>query len=126
MNAIHKSCFSLGTELLESRERLPSLELNSFLVPQPTSSLFVQAVGDQMSGAGVLHDDLLVVDRAKEARSGNLVALQLAEGLTICRLLDDGVHRGFQQEGRDGATFAVEADRDQEVFGVVTWVLHHT
>jgi len=124
MNAMNQSCSSMSMGSLENSRNLPSLELNTFLVPKPASSVFVKAVGDLMSRAGILHGDLLVVDRAKEPKSGNLVALETAEGLTICRMLDDGLSNLFQQEGEDGLCVLVSVDESPKVFGVVTWVLH--
>jgi DNA polymerase V len=49
------------------------LDLNAHLVAHPAATFVVKVQGDSMAGAGIRDGDLLVVDRAREARSGAIV-----------------------------------------------------
>ena len=52
---------------------LEELDLYSLLVPRPAATFFIRVEGDSMAGAGIVSGDILVVDRAREPRSGDVV-----------------------------------------------------
>ena len=52
-----------------------SLSLDDYLVDNPASTFFVRASGESMKNIGIMHGDLLIVDRAKEAKNGDIVLL---------------------------------------------------
>ena len=74
------------------------LDLNEHLVPHPAATFVVRVAGDSMSGAGIRDGDLLVVDRAREARSGAIVVAVVDGELTVKRL----------RVGRDGVRLEAE------------------
>jgi DNA polymerase V len=45
------------------------LDLNELLIKNPSATFFVRVEGDSMIGAGIQHDDILVVDRSRQAGS---------------------------------------------------------
>lgn len=49
------------------------LDLNEHLVRHPEATFFVRVQGHSMSGAGILDGDLLMVDLAVTAASGDIV-----------------------------------------------------
>ncbi len=63
-----------------------SLDLNEHLVQHPAATFFVRVQGDSMTGAGIHHGDLLVVDRAREAKPGAIVVAVINGELTVKRL----------------------------------------
>ncbi|WP_242523012.1 LexA family protein [Thiocystis minor] len=63
-----------------------TLDLNEHLVQHPAATFFVRVQGDSMIGAGIHHGDLLVVDRALEAKSGSIVVAVVDGELTVKRL----------------------------------------
>lgn len=63
-----------------------TLDLNAHLVTHPAATFFVRVRGDSMIGAGIHHGDLLVVDRALEAKSGAIVVAVVDGELTVKRL----------------------------------------
>ncbi|NLB65034.1 MAG: translesion error-prone DNA polymerase V autoproteolytic subunit [Lentisphaerae bacterium] len=62
------------------------MDLNEHLVAHPAATFVVRVEGDSMIGAGIRHGDLLVVDRALEARSGSIVVAVVDGELTVKRL----------------------------------------
>ena len=62
------------------------LDLNEHLVPHPAATFVVRVAGDSMTGAGIRDGDLLVVDRAREAKSGAIVVAVVDGELTVKRL----------------------------------------
>jgi len=45
------------------------LDLNELLIKNPAATFFVRVDGDSMIGAGIQHNDILVVDRSRQAVS---------------------------------------------------------
>lgn len=68
------------------------LDLNEFFVTHPAATFVVRAGGDSMRDAGIEPGDLLIVDRAKEPRNGDIVLAFYDGGFTVKRyfLMPDG------------------------------------
>ena len=60
-----------------------SLDLNEFCISHPASSYIFQVIGDSMIEAGILPDDYLVVDRAREPRHGDIVIAEVGQEFTV-------------------------------------------
>lgn len=58
------------------------LDLNELMIQHPASTFFVRVAGDSMIGAGIHHDDILVVDRSLEPASGKVVIAVVNGDLT--------------------------------------------
>ncbi|WP_295404569.1 translesion error-prone DNA polymerase V autoproteolytic subunit [uncultured Thiocystis sp.] len=63
-----------------------TIDLNTHLVSHPAATFFVRVRGDSMTGVGIHDGDLLVVDRALEAKSGSIVVAVIDGELTVKRL----------------------------------------
>jgi len=72
---------SPGDDLVEQ-----SLNIHDLLVDNPTSTFFVRVSGDSMEGARIFADDVLVVDRAVQARAGMIVVAAVYGELVVKRL----------------------------------------
>lgn len=94
------------------------LDLNEHLIKNPPATFFVRVSGDSMIGAGIYPDDILVVDRSEEPKSGKIVIAVIDGELTVKRL----------KQGRDGvwllpenpsyAPIAITAEMAFQVWGV--------
>ena len=62
------------------------LDLNERLVRRPAATFIVRVQGESMTGAGIYPNDLLVVDRSLEAKSGDIVIAVVDGELTVKRL----------------------------------------
>ncbi|WP_235937198.1 LexA family protein [Vreelandella azerica] len=62
------------------------LELHQHVVRHPAATYFVRAEGDSMTGDGIHHGDLLVVDRSLEAMPGRVIVIAVDGDLTVKRL----------------------------------------
>jgi DNA polymerase V len=63
-----------------------ALDLNELLISNPAATFYVRASGDSMRDAGIQSGDILVVDRAVEARPGKIVIAAVDGELTVKRL----------------------------------------
>src|SRR6056297_1953129 len=59
------------------------LDINDLVVQHPESTFFVRVEGDSMDGVGIFSGDVLVVDRAPEARDGSIVVAAVNGELVV-------------------------------------------
>ncbi|HER62419.1 MAG TPA: translesion error-prone DNA polymerase V autoproteolytic subunit [Desulfobacteraceae bacterium] len=100
------------------------LDLNELLIKNPAATFFVRVAGDSMTGAGIHHDDILVVDRSLEATSGRIVIAVYNGELTVKRLIQDKNSIRLVAENPDYSPLIIDQDNGCEVWGVVTSVIH--
>ncbi|MDN3520009.1 LexA family protein [Halomonas ramblicola] len=100
-----------------------TLDLNAHLVKRPAATFFMTVKGDSMEGLGIQDGDLLVVDRAIEARPGHVLVAMVEGEITVKHyaLLDGRPH--LCSANPRYAPIPV-AERDCQVWGVVTAVIH--
>jgi len=82
----------------------------------------VRVSGPSMIGAGIYDGDVLVVNRALEARSGNIVVAYVDGGMTVKRLQISAAGVWLQPENTDYRALAVT--ESLHVWGVATHNLH--
>ena len=101
-----------------------SLDLNEHLIEHREATFFVRAQGHSMIGAGIIDGDLLVVDRALEARDGDIVIAAIDGDLTLKRLYKrDGVIR-LAPENPRYRPIELQEGQELTLWGVVTSVIH--
>ena len=100
------------------------VDLNRHLVKNPAATFFVRVTGDSMVGAGIHHDDILVVDRSLQPRDGSVIIAALDGELTVKRIRIKRRKITLVPENQDYAAQEVSPDSDFEVWGVVTNVIH--
>jgi len=101
-----------------------TLDLNEHLVQRPEATFFVRVSGDSMVGAGIHHNDLLVVDRSQTPRPGNVVIACVDGEFTVKRLRKTETGLELAPENSDYQPIAITPDTDFEVWGVVRHVVH--
>ncbi len=58
-------------------ELVDTLSLDEFLIKNPQASYLVKVTGDSMIDAGIMPDDLVIVERGRQARHGDIVIAQV-------------------------------------------------
>ncbi|MFI3242867.1 MAG: translesion error-prone DNA polymerase V autoproteolytic subunit [Akkermansia sp.] len=99
------------------------LDLTELCVKHPQATYFLRARGESMIGAGISDGDVLVVDRALQARNGDIVIASVHGEFTVKRL-EMGEHRvRLVAENPLFQAIEIDADSDAEFFGVVSSVV---
>ena len=101
-----------------------SLDLNEFLIDNPTATFFVRVSGDSMRDAGILSGDILIVDRAKEAAHDKVVIAALNGELTVKRIRKQDGKVFLVPENPAFPPIEITEESDFQVWGVVTYVIH--
>ncbi len=100
-----------------------SLNLMDLCVKHPQATFFIRARGESMVGAGIADGDVLVVDRALQARHGDIIIAALHGEFTVKRLeMKDGRVRLLPENPRY-APIEITEETGAEFFGVVSSVV---
>jgi DNA polymerase V len=100
------------------------LDLNEFLVAHPAATFFVRVEGTSMIGAGIHPDDILIVDRALEPRSGSIVIAVVEGEFTVKRYSCTNGKCWLLAENPKFRPIEVTEGMAVEVWGVVSYVIH--
>jgi DNA polymerase V len=101
-----------------------TLDLNELLVQKPAATFFARAQGLSMLGAGIHHNDILIVDRSIEPVPGKIVICALNGELTVKRLDRENGQWKLAAENPDYPDIAIFEDLEMVIWGVVTNVIH--
>jgi repressor LexA len=53
------------------------ISFDDYLVPRPMSSFILRVSGDSMAGAGIVPDDLVIVERGRVPKNGDIVIAEI-------------------------------------------------
>ncbi len=95
------------------------LDINDLVVKHPASTFFVRVSGDSMEGAGIFHNDVLVVDRAIEHSDGKIVVAAVNGELVVKRLSSQRGILMLLSENPSYAPIKVSEEEECFVWGVV-------
>ena len=78
---------SAGTPSITDSDNYELHNLNEkFLINDPDNHFLVKVSGYSMKDAGILPNDLLLVNRKKEARNGDVIVASINDGVVVKRL----------------------------------------
>ena len=100
------------------------LDLNEYLVSHPDSTFLVRATGESMTGAGIFNNDLLIVDRAIQAKPGDIVVANYLNELLVKRLIKLDCKLFLKSEHKNYPLIEVKENDQLIVFGVVSFCIH--
>lgn len=100
------------------------LDLNDYCIQRRSSTYFVRAIGDSMTDIGLHSGDLMVVDKAEQARHGDIVIAEIDGEFTVKRLLLSP-RPGLQAMNPAYPTLWPDPEHLQ-IFGVVMSFVHKT
>ncbi len=101
-----------------------SLDLNAYLIDNPPATFLVRASGDSMINAGIFQDDILIVDRSKEPKSGDIIIAVVGGELTVKRLYIKGKRTELHAENPAYKPIKITGDMTLDTWGVVKHVIH--
>lgn len=101
-----------------------SLDLNEHLISHPSATFFVRVSGDSMIGAGIHHNDILIVDRSLKPKNDSIIIAVLNGELTVKRLKIKENSYSLAPENPEYQVIHVNEDMEFQVWGVVTSVVH--
>lgn len=99
-----------------------SLDLNRHLVKRPAATFFVRVEGNSMVDENIHSGDVLIVDRAEEAREGKIV-IAVMEGEFTVKKLQYRQKKAYLISG-NRAYPPIPINKECQIWGVVTYIIH--
>ena len=101
------------------------IDLNRELIRHPFATFFVRANGDSMINAGINPNATLIVDRAIESKSSDIVIARIGDELLVKELLIDDNGKVFLVPQNDNyKPFEITEDLDFEIWGKVVYSIN--
>lgn len=98
------------------------LDLNTYLIDHPSSSFLVKVKWDSMIGACIADGDIVLVDKSRKHKIGDIVVAQIDREFTLKYYMVDGKGTPFLQA--DNLNYPpMYAEEELVVFGVVSSVI---
>ncbi|MGN6421668.1 MAG: LexA family protein [Pseudobacter sp.] len=102
------------------------IDLNEQLIHNKPATFFLRMRGEAMTGAGIHDGDVVIVDKSLKPQSGKVVIAVLNGEMLIRRLERTFNKVRLLPENRQFATTEIDPSCDTlEIWGVVTYVIHH-
>jgi DNA polymerase V len=102
-----------------------SIDLNRELIRHPFATFYVRVTGDSMTGIGIKPNATLVVDRAIETKSGDIVIARIGDEMCVKELVIDDEGKVFLVPKNDNyRPIEVTEDMDFEIWGKVIWSIN--
>lgn len=100
-----------------------NLDLNAYLVEHEAATFYVRVQGQSMTGAGILDGDIIAVDRALEARHGDIVLAVIDNELTVKELYRLGGTVRLLPHNPDFQPIDIHPGQELTIWGVVSGVV---
>ncbi|MGL4603925.1 MAG: LexA family protein [Iodobacter sp.] len=98
------------------------LSLDEHLIHDKASTVLLRTKGDSMIDAHICDGDLLIVDRGRQAVSGDIVVASLDGEFTLKRLILRGQQVILQPANVLFQPIRVQAGQELDIFGVVSGI----
>ena len=96
------------------------LDFNALMIRRPASTFALRAEGESMVDIGIGNGDILVVDRAIEARHGHIV-IAAVDGEFVVKQLETRPQLRLMSMSRNYPDIVLREGQELNVFGVVTY-----
>ena len=100
------------------------LNLHDLMVKKPAATFFIRVAGDSMKDAGIMDQDLLVVDRSIQNAENKIIVARVNDEFTVKRLIKIDGHYILCPENQSYTPLVIKEGMDFEIWGVVTYAIH--
>lgn len=102
------------------------LDLNEYLIKNPTATFLVRVNGNSMIDAGINNGDIIIVDRSIEATNGRIVIGVINGEFTVKRIIKSGKKVFLKPENEKFKPIELTEEMDFKIWGVVIYTIHKT
>lgn len=120
---LYENRVSAGTLTPTDADVMEMVNLNAMLVRHPADTFCVRVQGESMKDAGILPDDVLVVDRKLPHRHGSIVVVAVNGDVNVKRWWIEGGKAYLMPENETFEPIVIGAEDSVVIWGVVTGVI---
>jgi DNA polymerase V len=100
------------------------IDLNEHLINNPAATFMVRVEGMSMVDCGINEGDVLLVDRALNAKDKDIILAVVDGEFTVKRLRKYSNRVELVPENNEYQTIHITPDSNFQVWGVVTYIIH--
>ena len=100
------------------------LNLNDYLVQNPSATFCVKAIGESMKDAGIQSGDIMIVDKSLEPNNRSIVLAVIDGEFTVKRVNINDNELYLMPENDNFSPIKITEEMDFQVWGVVTYIIH--
>jgi DNA polymerase V len=101
------------------------IDLNNYLIDNPDSTFLVRVQGQSMIRAGIFPNDVLLVDKSKVPKSGEVIIGVLNGEFTLKRFVKEDGQIKLVPANPKYPILTLKEEDEFSIWGVVTQVLHN-
>ena len=131
IRGVPKSLIPLASETISAGFPSPAedyieldIDLNTHLIKNPISSFFLRVSGNSMNNTGIYNNDLLIVDRSINPKSGDVVVAILDGEFTLKRLIKENKHYYLKADKEDYPVIDLYEYSEVIIWGVAIYSIH--
>ena len=98
------------------------LSLDEYLIGDPQSSFLLKVSGDSMIDAGIFDEDIVIIERKKEASNGDIVLAEIDREWTLKILRKDASNKKYLEAANPKYPLFYP-QKELQIFGVVKAVI---
>lgn len=106
-----------------SEENKNYLTLDDYLIENPSSSFLLKVSGDSMTGVGIFEGDIVIVEKRKDAYTGDIVLAQIDNEWTLKILKKDRLKRTIFLEAANPRYPRFYPKSELQIYGIVRGVV---
>lgn len=100
------------------------LDIYKYLIEDSVSTFFARAKGNSMQNVGIFNNDILVVDRSKEAKNNDIVVAVVNGEFTVKRYRLISGKAYLYPENPEFKPIEISEESESRIWGKVTFVIH--
>tara|TARA_Y100000385_G_C12783543_1_gene504528 strand:+ start:108 stop:563 length:456 start_codon:yes stop_codon:yes gene_type:complete len=100
------------------------LNLNDYLVKNPSATFCVKAIGESMKDAGIKSGDIMIVDKSLDPKNRSIVLAVINGEFTVKRVNMSDNTLYLMPENSSFSPIRITEEMDFQVWGVVTYIIH--
>ena len=101
-----------------------NIDIFKLLISNPETTFLIRATGESMTGAGILDNDILIVDRSLKPNDKDIVVAILDREFLVKRLYLKETKVWLCSENKRFPSFEITPETDCQIWGVVTNTIH--
>lgn len=100
------------------------IDIGKYLIDNPQATFYVRAKGNEMEGACIKNNSILVVDRSKEPKDGSIAVCNINGELLIRRIkkTNDSIILVPEHPAYD--VIKISKEHSFEIWGIVTFAIN--
>ena len=100
-----------------------AIDLNKELIKNPSATFLGRVKGVSMIDAGIYPEDILIVDKSLDVRSGDIVVSFINNEFTLKRILIEKKQIWLLPENKDYHPILVTEENEFLIWGIVTYII---